>query len=78
MLNAIKEKVTVGTGGLIELHCPELPEGAEAEVIVFLSEGKEEGSPVAFSTLFGKVKGCFKNGREVDDFLRRERDAWSQ
>lgn len=36
MFNSLKRKTTVGPGGKIELWSPELPEGAQVEVIILI------------------------------------------
>lgn len=46
MVNAVRQRVTVGPGGIIEVKSPDLPEGAEAEVIV-LVEQQQRPSPDA-------------------------------
>jgi antitoxin YefM len=45
MINAIKQKVIVEQGGKIEILSPELPEGAEVEVIVILESETAEKVP---------------------------------
>lgn len=47
MIQAVKERVTIQPGGRIELERPDLPTGAEAEVIVMVEvpEGDESVSP---------------------------------
>jgi hypothetical protein len=46
MVRAIREIVTVGPDGKIELHAPELRQGSRAEVIV-LTEPDQEQTPVS-------------------------------
>ena len=46
MVRAIREIVTVGPGGKIELKASDLPQGARAEVIV-LVEPDQERSPIS-------------------------------
>lgn len=38
MMQAVKERVTIQPGGHIELDIPDLPAGAEAEVIVMVEQ----------------------------------------
>lgn len=76
MNQAIREWVTVKSGGIIEIRRPELPTGAKAEVIIMFNDTVEEKPNPPLSSFFGKVKGCFKNGEEAEAFLRSERDAW--
>ena len=75
MVNAIKQVVTVQSGGVIEIRSPELPEGARAEVIVILDDGAEAPNR-PLCTIIGTGKGCFATPEEADAFLRKERDAW--
>ncbi len=73
MLQAIKERVIVQTGGRIELDHPELCAGSEAEVIIMVEEAAERPSLASFA---GQGKGCFEDAAEIDAFLRAERDSW--
>jgi hypothetical protein len=41
----IRHRATVQPGGTIEIHDPQLPDGAEAEVLITV-EGQEEKSPL--------------------------------
>jgi|1185.fasta_scaffold16595_2 hypothetical protein len=41
----IRHRVTVQPGGSIEIHDPQLPDGAEAEVLITV-EGQEEEPPL--------------------------------
>ena len=76
MNQAIKERVTIQPGGLIEIRRPELPVGATAEVIVIVNDAINDIPAVSLGSLFGKVRGCFKSGEEADAFIRSEREAW--
>ena len=73
MIQAIKEKVIV-RGGSIEIHRSDLPEGAEAEVIIMIQKADETAPPLA--SYIGKGKGCFSSAKEIDDFLHSERESW--
>ena len=77
MVRAIKETVTIQPGGLIEIRRTDLPEGASAEVIVMVEE-QPAAPPLPLSSFLGKGKGCFESAAEVDQFIRRERDAWDR
>jgi hypothetical protein len=81
MVAAIKQTVTVGPGGVVQVSSPELRVGARAEVIV-LVESSEETSAQApepgLSSFIGKGKGLFKSVEEVDEFIRSERDQWDR
>jgi len=77
MLHAIREKVTVKPGGVLELYHPELPAGTEAEVIIMVQRlGATPREPLA--SFVGRIKGCFASAEEVDTHIRKERDTWSQ
>jgi len=76
MVQAIKENVIIGAGGLIEIRRPDLPEGAAAEVIVMI-ETREPGPP-PLTSLLGKARSGYASGEEADAFLRAERDAWGR
>ena len=38
MLHTIRERVRIKVGGVVEIRCPELPEGSEAEVTVVVED----------------------------------------
>jgi hypothetical protein len=38
MVKAVRQHVTVGPGGIVEVQSPDLPVGAEAEVIVLVDQ----------------------------------------
>ena len=46
MIQAIKERVTVKPGGMIEMCHPELPAGTEAEIIIMLEQPTVELPPL--------------------------------
>ncbi len=75
MMQAIKEKVCIQPGGIIEVKRPELPAGTIAEVIIIVEESTNASPEEPITSFFGKVKGCFSNGEEADMFLRSERDS---
>jgi hypothetical protein len=76
MVQAIKENVIIGAGGLIEIRRPDLPEGATAEVIVMIETPESE--PLPLSSLLGKARSGYASGEDADAFLRAERDAWGR
>lgn len=58
------------------MQSPELPEGVEAEVIVFVpAAGLRKRSLVEF---IGAAKGTYASAEEADAFIRSERDAWNR
>ena len=76
MATTIKRSVTVQPGGRIEISSPELTPGARAEVTVLVEDGKARPPRRPLASYVGACKGSFATADEVDDFLRRERDAW--
>jgi len=78
MLNAIREKVTVKAGGKIVIQSPELVEGTMADVIVMVDQPTIEPPPISSYFKVKKGKGAFKSSKEVDEFIRAERDAWEK
>ena len=68
----IRQRVKVLPGGNIQIHDPELPEGAEAEVIVLVEPSADEDRPLV--SFMGQAKGCYADANEIDVFLRAERD----
>jgi hypothetical protein len=82
MVAALKQTVTIGPGGTVQVSSPELPAGARAEVIVLvqseaLATGVETPAPT-LSSLIGVGKGGFRTVEEVDRFIRSERDQWDR
>lgn len=75
MNQAIRQKVVVKPGGIIEIQSPEFPPGAMADVIVILETSPV--SKVSLTSLIGAAKGSFATPKEADDFISRERDIWS-
>lgn len=73
---AIRQRVTVQPGGVIELRSPELPPGSQADVIVLLETSPGPEQPLA--SFIGAGKGGFSSVQEVDAFIRAERDAWDR
>ena len=76
MVSALKKRVTIQPGGLVEIRSDELKPGAVAEVIVLVEQGT--GTPPSLSSFVGKGQGCFSGIQEVDRFIRSERDAWER
>lgn len=73
-MNVVREEVIVKPGGLVEVRSPDLPEGAKAEVLVFVEE--PETSERTLSSFIGTGKGCYKTPEEAHEILSRERDRW--
>jgi len=75
VITATRQTVIVKPGGKIDIHDPQLPDGAVAEVIVLLTETPGEALPLA--SLIGAARGSFATPEDVDEFLNRERDSWA-
>lgn len=75
MLNAIKRKATVQSGGRIEIFAPELPVGTRAEIIIL----EEQTTPLKrrLTEMIGQGRGAFETPKDADAFLRNERDQWT-
>lgn len=76
MLQAIRERVTIKPGGLLQVRRPDLPSGVEADVIIMIEQPGHASECLA--SFVGKGKGCFKSVEDVDAFIRNERDSWSK
>jgi len=74
VLHALRKRVTVQAGGLIEIHAPEMQPGTEAEVII-LEDSRATGRS-SLRSILGAGKGAFSTPEEADAFLRGERDSW--
>lgn len=74
MIDAIRQQVTVQPGGVIELQSPDLPVGARVEVIVLVDSPFK--SKRSLRRMLGTASQSFANVREVDTFIRQERDNW--
>jgi len=55
MVNALKQKVIVQSGGRIEIVAPELVEGSEAEVIVLI-EDDDDGEMEGLVRIYDEAK----------------------
>lgn len=79
MVQAIKKRVRIGAGGKVEIQDPALIEGAEAEVIVLLSE-VAEAAPAEelppLESMIGAARGLFNSPEEIDRYIRDLRDEW--
>jgi len=79
MVQAIRKRVRVGAGGVVEVRDPQLQEGSEAEVIVLLDEtaatpSAEDAS--ALANIVGSGSGLFSSAEEIDQYIRDLRDEW--
>jgi len=76
MVAAIRQLVTVKSGGVIEIRSPELEPGSRAEVIVLV---EPTISPQrTLSSFRGAAKGVYASVQEADAFIRSERDSWDR
>ena len=81
MVAAIKQTVTVGPGGLVQLRSPQLQAGTQAEVIVLVESLNGVTAPPtdqSLASFIGVGKGGFSSVEEVDKFIRSERDEWDR
>lgn len=78
MVQTVKTKATVQSGGLVEVHSAELPEGATVEVLVRVVEADElKAEPKKELVDFiGAARGSFSSVAEIDAYIRQERDSW--
>ena len=74
MAPALRQRVTVKPGGVIEIRSPDLQPGTTAEVIVLPASAPPRRHSLA--SCIGMAKGLFATPQDADEFLRRERDAW--
>ncbi len=74
MTKALRHKVTVQSGGILEIRSHDLPEGQDVDVIILIEEPTKPAIPL--SQLIGAAKGCYNNPKEADAFIRQERDQW--
>jgi hypothetical protein len=82
MVAAIKQTVTVGPGGVVQVTSPELQPGTRAEVIVLVQSIDQKcqpsGDEAPLTSFIGSGKGSFSTVEEADAFIRNERDAWDR
>lgn len=73
MLTEIRQQAIVQPGGMVQIHSPELPDGAKVEVIIILDAPSK---PRPLTTFIGAAQGSFSTPNEADEFIRQERDKW--
>jgi hypothetical protein len=73
---ALRQKAIIKAGGIVEVRDPDLPEGAEAEVIVFLTPSSKSGELPALSEMSGTLKGVWGLQEEIDRHINGLRDEW--
>lgn len=70
----VVRRVTVKSGGHIELDSPELQPGTQAEVIVISEADWSAVSPL--ERLVGAWPGTYGSPAEADAYLNKLRDEW--
>jgi len=80
MVAAIKQIVTVGEGGRIEVRSDQLQPGSRAEVIVLVEQNicSGEQKPRTLGSFIGAGRGLFSSAQEIDSHLRSLRDEWER
>jgi hypothetical protein len=75
MNQTIRQKVVVKPGGVINIQSSELPVGSEVDVIIIVEKATQQKQ--SLRSIIGTGKGSFATPQLADDFISRERDAWS-
>ena len=77
MQKALHIRTTVQPGGKVEFASPELEAGQSVDVVVTRSSSTERRSVV---DILAEAPGhrLFKTGKEVDDYIREERESWDR
>jgi hypothetical protein len=77
MVAAIRQTVTVGAGGRVEVQSPELKEGTRAEVIVLVEQAAAPASPLAAFERLQQGLGLDAAGAaEWSNRVREERQSF--
>ncbi len=76
MQNALHIKTNVLPRHKIEITSPELLEGTDVEVLIFLRPAGIYKKSIMDIVKSRKTPGLFKNASEVDDYLKKERNSW--
>ncbi|MBI2760507.1 MAG: hypothetical protein HYX51_03665 [Chloroflexi bacterium] len=69
----IRRRVVIEPGGRVTVQSDELPDGAEADVIVRVPSDRASHT---YESMFGSGRGVFATPEDADAFVRHERDAW--
>ena len=75
MTRIVKQHAVVRPGGVIEIHSPDLPAGAEADVTVRLHTARPVNGRT-MSQYIGRGTGLYKTATEVDSYIRELREEW--
>lgn len=79
MQTSLRLETTVLPGHRLEIHTPELPEGAKVEVIIHLPNGEPQfGSALEFLESLPPGPRAFNTWEEYEQHLREERDSWER
>ena len=90
MATAIRQRVTVQPGGLVEVRSAELASrpGEQVEVLVVLPDPPADAAPApapaaapalrSLASFIGAGKGLFGSAQEVDTYIRGLRDKWDR
>lgn len=79
MQNALCLKTTVLPGGKIEITDAELPSGTPVDVFVVLPKSARAPRRSAIDVLeTAPGHRAFKTAKEVDDYIREERESWDR
>src|SRR4051812_22586848 len=78
MTATIRQSVTVGPGGLIEIRSNRLKPGNPAEVVVYQNDTSAEISQRSLTSFIGAGASQFANTAEVDSYIRELRDEWQE
>jgi hypothetical protein len=80
MQTAIRIKTTVLPGNRIEVCAPELPEGADIELLVSpaIDENNEQRQSVLSIVQSLNGHRGFSSAEEVDEYLQAERNSWDK
>ena len=77
MEKALHIRTTVQPGGRVEVASPELEAGQSVDVVVTRSSSTERRSVI---DILAEAPGhrLFKTGKEVDDYIKEERESWDR
>jgi hypothetical protein len=71
MVRAIREIVTVGPDGRIELQASELPQGSRAEVIVLIESDPAKPAPDALEAFDALQRSLAMTPEAAEEWVRR-------
>ena len=79
MATQVRVKTIVLPGGKIEISTPELIPGKHATVVVTIEDNEPDDQRHVIDIL-ASLPGhqVFRNAKEVDAYMREERDSWER